>query len=862
MSQLQVLGISKLFVYTVSQSPLRQIHPVDQISPVPYARRSLDRRTRTIPPGKSNSPINTGYDRRTESFCLSPTKDQQLQQKQMTAVAYPTTPNICVTGGKIEFITPPGSTISSNASGNCSTLFSSPSLSSSPSPKDDSPSHRSRSTLPVNVTQKHSPSRRNSSRRRKSPKVSSPIICNSFEKPERPSQGSSSPSTPAYHENDSIISESAKDVTNELDTLRQENKHMKEELSTLQEEYSKLQEYVRELEGTLSSKKDLSSEEMDGNEPSQFQVAIKLLEKILVEGEMRKLNRPNNRLKVNLRKAQCILVERCNTLEQVNAQLQAESLLQRQQYEKCLDKVASKVVQAILVQKTQQEQCERLTKKVEDLQQQNMTLSSIIVSKGKYQSLNHCRKAHLLPVSLISNSNSNSLSLPNTLIKTKTHCDTDNSSSTNKAADCWYNNNNINNNKEKATCPSYKSLRVRLEKCNRLLPRNCSSSLPQSGSSKKTSLHHQSSADGCWYDIIKSLQNGDASHTNIQNGVTDNNNTSSDNSSVDTEKNLDSQNRMLRSTEDDVITSSQYLNSKTLSSHKGRTQDINLDFVPSQSSYNNTVVANFTVNSSPKLDNKVPTFSCNNNKSIDNLSNSSKTTNKIDNGHSPEDQKAINEPEGKSTEGTVKDEGYSTMSSDVQSEAKDSVAVVTISTVVEERGRSFDGESESKEESPTETLKTSSVSFETLKLENNNNNNKKNLNVGVVSLSVKDADQSQPEYSDGLRVVYDDEEDNNSDILYIPIAEENDRYLMRHSFNFPFPNEPIELQRCSSDSYLYKLFVRFPNCSNIASKRLSTNHNALQSLPLKKQNHSNIYNTYLRRAFRKESLKREVFEVV
>lgn len=48
-------------------------------------------------------------------------------------------------------------------------------------------------------------------------------------------------------------------------------------------------------------------------------------------------------------------MERCNNLEQVNAQLQADSQLQREQYEKCLDKVASQVVQAILVQKVSEE---------------------------------------------------------------------------------------------------------------------------------------------------------------------------------------------------------------------------------------------------------------------------------------------------------------------------------------------------------------------------------------------------------------------------------------------------------------------------------------------------------------------------
>lgn len=67
---------------------------------------------------------------------------------------------------------------------------------------------------------------------------------------------------------------------------------------------------------------------------------------------------------------------------------------------------------------TQQEQCERLSKKVEDLQKQNLTLTSFIVSKGRFQSLNNRRKPNFLPVSLAL-TNSNSQSLPNTLIKAK-----------------------------------------------------------------------------------------------------------------------------------------------------------------------------------------------------------------------------------------------------------------------------------------------------------------------------------------------------------------------------------------------------------------------------------------------------------
>lgn len=46
-----------------------------------------------------------------------------------------------------------------------------------------------------------------------------------------------------------------------------------------------------------------------------------------------------------------MLAERCRTLEQANKKLQSEARAQQQQYEVCLDRVATQVVQALLSQK-------------------------------------------------------------------------------------------------------------------------------------------------------------------------------------------------------------------------------------------------------------------------------------------------------------------------------------------------------------------------------------------------------------------------------------------------------------------------------------------------------------------------------
>nr|XP_045602695.1 uncharacterized protein LOC123760916 [Procambarus clarkii] len=107
-----------------STSP-RQVHPADLVvvSAVPYARRSLDERSAGGGGGgrPGSSPCKSPPPPPPSSSTPSPTSIITT-----TTSAYPTAPNLCVTAGKIEFITPPDSTLSSTAS-RCSTLKLSPS---------------------------------------------------------------------------------------------------------------------------------------------------------------------------------------------------------------------------------------------------------------------------------------------------------------------------------------------------------------------------------------------------------------------------------------------------------------------------------------------------------------------------------------------------------------------------------------------------------------------------------------------------------------------------------------------------------------------------------------------------------------
>uniref|UniRef100_A0A8C4NG66 Nck-associated protein 5 C-terminal domain-containing protein n=1 Tax=Eptatretus burgeri TaxID=7764 RepID=A0A8C4NG66_EPTBU len=69
------------------------------------------------------------------------------------------------------------------------------------------------------------------------------------------------------------------------------------------------------------------------------------------------------------------------SLQAENSALALENESQREQYERCLDKVANEVVQALLTQKDLREECVRLRTRVGDLEQQNHTLSILFQQK-------------------------------------------------------------------------------------------------------------------------------------------------------------------------------------------------------------------------------------------------------------------------------------------------------------------------------------------------------------------------------------------------------------------------------------------------------------------------------------------------
>ncbi|KAJ8019656.1 Nck-associated protein 5 [Holothuria leucospilota] len=75
-----------------------------------------------------------------------------------------------------------------------------------------------------------------------------------------------------------------------------------------------------------------------------------------------------------LQKEKALLLERLRVLESGNSALVLEGEKQQEVYERCLDEVASQVVQALLIQRELKEECTKLRNRVEELEIQNRQL--------------------------------------------------------------------------------------------------------------------------------------------------------------------------------------------------------------------------------------------------------------------------------------------------------------------------------------------------------------------------------------------------------------------------------------------------------------------------------------------------------
>lgn len=177
-------------------------------------------------------------------------------------------------------------------------------------------------------------------------------------------------------------------------------------------------------------------------------------------------------------------------------------------------------------------------------------------------------------------------------------------------------------------------------------------------------------------------------------------------------------------------------------------------------------------------------------------------------------------PSEEGVEGTTKDEGYSTMSSDVQAEVKDSVTTTcSVTTVQEEPHHPTTVTTTSAQPSGCDHLSTVAETEDKESLSRKGSSETVSRSSDKSFIVVKERKASSTanaEYCDGLRVIYD-EEDNNSDVFFIPIQEPENESLYRTSYQKPSSVQNNRPQRCYSDSQLYVARRTAQSCKPVRS---------------------------------------------
>ncbi|KAK8405545.1 hypothetical protein O3P69_001838 [Scylla paramamosain] len=882
-----------------STSP-RQVHPADLVvSAAPYARRSLER----------------GGGRR--SPCKTPPSSSPAVQPPSVTSAYPTTPNLCVTGGKIEFITPPDSTLSSTAS-RCSTLKLSPTCTQ----REDACPGSGHS--PDHATPPSTLSRNSGSSAGSDPGKTGCVAVDGEGQEEQrlpdavPSAGyrgashallrhnnnnnNNNHTNNNYNNNSSTIMESCQKGNDDhlVENLRRENEEVKDRLARLQNEFSQLERQVQ----MLALERQQVEEQQKAEKEAQEQAYISKLQQY--QATIAALEQCNTVLAQDPPVVSSkMLVERCHTLEQANKRMQMEARTQQQQYEVCLDRVATQVVQALLSQKSHQEQCIKLAHQVQDLRRQNAALSSLVGPASTRQTL-PCHLRHRCPPP----TNPPSFySLPTSLSKNK------------QQGEAWPPGGWV------ASWHVEESSRSHLGDHTSSQARFHSSLQMLSDASIPTSLSHaehntttsssvelgedyysprdrhsttttvtsaNTSTTTCWYDIVTSLNlasspqgvcstNSELPSLNSRMSVGPNTWGNSENIVAGTRRASTS------SSNSDSPVQSAYTQQDPFSSESGvgclpdlgceKPQDTRTFLSPPASDSSVSKFSPLSLESTATcLSNSEEQKNCQafqakvdnlafdeskikvvQNENIVNVPPLERNANLISNATKDEmssilqvkerilktltetasgnlhlDLSALTcedksklvlnknisrvclKPGGENSlseegvEVTTKDEGYSTMSSDVQAEVKDSVTTCSVTTVQEEPHPAATTPTQPSEQPvDTEDKESSSRkgSSETVS---------KSSDKTVVVKERKISSAANTEYCDGLRVIYD-EEDNNSDVFFIPIQEPENESLYRNSYQKPSCPQSTKPLRSYSDSQLYLARRTAQSCKPIRS---------------------------------------------
>ncbi|XP_042864058.1 uncharacterized protein LOC122248234 [Penaeus japonicus] len=676
-----------------------------------------------------------------------------------------------------------------------------------------------------------------------------------------------------------------------VDELKRENEEVKSRLASLQQEFSMLEDQVRVLMAERQEVEKKQQAEHEAQELAyvsklqQYQATITALDQCTTT--VVEENPPIQHTKM--------LAERCRTLEQANKKLQSEARAQQQQYEVCLDRVATQVVQALLSQKSHQEQCVKLANQVQALRRQNAALSSLVGHGSSPQTLPCSYRHGCTPLA----DPPTFLSLPTSFTKNRQteqwppggwvaswHVE---ESSRSHLSDNASSQNRFHSSLQLL---SETSLQPRLS----LSDHNTTSSSAQMGEDCYTPQERTSCTSAansstntatttCWYDIITSLSLTTTSQTGAIRSAQGH---AAAARSQDT-NNIWHQDPLLSSTGRNSSSSSSSSTDSPLQAHyhqksgghqanrgdspdgSGNLEDMGTSLAPigessmqkfsplslesavtstsSSPEQKNCHVSQSTMDNLDFKDSKVKVLENKeilnhtsseinanllvNNVSKDEISNIlqvkgellkslTETTNKqypIDlavftcedkskgalnknlakvSSKSSNSERTNSNDSGTAEEGaevTTKDEGYSTMSSDVQAEVKESVAISSVTTVQEEPLTLVPVSESGSTESTSVVADTSSRKGSSNKSENDS--------TDKISVKERKVSNTNTEYCDGLRVIYD-EEDNNSDVFFIPIQEPENESLYRHSYHVPSNTEPRLPARWYSDSQLYK----------------------------------------------------------
>ncbi|CAL4112176.1 unnamed protein product, partial [Meganyctiphanes norvegica] len=130
--------------------------------------------------------------------------------------------------------------------------------------------------------------------------------------------------------------------------LRQENQQVKNRLAFLQQEFATLEQQVRAL---VSDRRLTAMHHEEQREQREATEAAYLSKLSQYQQTIQELEDSLEETPISHNEDFLTLSERCTSLESANATLAMEARLQQQQYERCLDHIASHLVQALLNQK-------------------------------------------------------------------------------------------------------------------------------------------------------------------------------------------------------------------------------------------------------------------------------------------------------------------------------------------------------------------------------------------------------------------------------------------------------------------------------------------------------------------------------